>query len=128
MSLNAELSVTELLSLQLFSLPSLSLIAEELFGSSLLVSESLASLPFNLSMIDSEILVSESSVSVFPASDLSFCAELDESAEFLSSELFFSIITEGCFWRTKITTAVNKTIIMKTVPTARTALESNLNF
>ena len=79
-------------------------------------------------MTDSEILVSESFVSFFPVSDLSFCAELDESAEFLSSELFFSIISEGCFWRTKITTAVNKTIIMKTVPTARTALESNLNF
>ena len=70
-SLNAELSVTELLSSQLSSLPSLALIAEELFGSSMLVSELLASLPFNLSMTDSEILVSESFVSFFPVSDLS---------------------------------------------------------
>ena len=76
-SLNAELSVTELLSSQLSSLLSLSLIAEELFGSSMLVSELLASLPFNLSMTDSEILVSESFVSVFPVSDLCFCAEMD---------------------------------------------------
>ena len=65
-SLNAELSVTELLSSQLSSLPSLSLIAEELFGSSMLVSELLASLPFNLSMTDSEILVSESCVWFLP--------------------------------------------------------------